>query len=91
VDFVDRDLVYRANNNLIFLAQEIWCFGVVADGVLAEIKLAKEQGKKVKFFSVGKRFSDIKQLSLIDIIFEDEVLKLHNLDNLKGELKEFFK
>jgi len=39
-DTVDRDLVRQANNTLVILADEIWVFGDVSDGVLAEIKQA---------------------------------------------------
>ena len=48
LDSVDRDLVREGNNNLVKRSDEIWVFGAVSDGVLAEIKIAKEIGKIVK-------------------------------------------
>lgn len=38
-DTVNRELVVRANNNLIILSDELWSFGPIADGVLAEIRI----------------------------------------------------
>ena len=40
-DLVDRDLVRRANNNIIRIVDEVWVFGPIADGVLQEIRLAR--------------------------------------------------
>ncbi len=42
MDTIDRDLVRRANNNLIRIANELWVFGPISDGVLAEIKMVKK-------------------------------------------------
>lgn len=54
VDAIDRDLVRAGNNNIVMRADEIWVFGDVSNGVLAEILLAKEQGKPVKYFAIEK-------------------------------------
>lgn len=59
-DMVNRDLIKRANNNLIEIANELWVFGQIADGVYFEIELAKQLGLKIKFFSLGKNLSDIQ-------------------------------
>lgn len=72
-DQVERNLVVRGNNNLIMLADEVWQFGPIADGCYHEIELAMRQGKKVKFFSVGKTIKDIKPLTIQEIEFEDEL------------------
>jgi hypothetical protein len=54
LDAVDRDLVREGNNNLVKRCDEIWVFGAVSNGVLAEIQIAKERGKKVRYFAIEK-------------------------------------
>ena len=72
LDTVSRDLIREANNNLIKRADEVWVFGKVSDGVLAEIKLAKQMKKPIKFFKViGSK--EIKEISEKEIEFEDDV------------------
>jgi|GEM_PF-365825 len=72
-DTVARDLVVRANNNLVRISDEIWQFGPIADGCLHELHLALANDKNIRFFSAGKRYSDIKDLPPEDLQFEDEV------------------
>lgn len=86
-DMVDRKLVVRGNNNLILLSDEVWCFGPIADGVMAEIRLAKKENKKVKIFSVGKRITDIKKISIEEIEFEEELIEKENQEKLINEIK----
>jgi len=50
LDAVDRDLVREGNNNLVKRCDEIWVFGAVSNGVLAEIQIAHEQGKNGSLF-----------------------------------------
>lgn len=85
-DMVNRDLVVRANNNLILLADEIWTFGPIADGVFAEVKLANTLGKPVRHFSVGKKPEDIYSLTTDQLVFEDELLEKYDKELI---LKEF--
>ncbi|MBN2202869.1 MAG: hypothetical protein JW700_01635 [Candidatus Aenigmarchaeota archaeon] len=67
-DSVDRDLVRKANNNLLRVSDELWVFGPVSDGVMAEIKLAK--GKKpIRYFDVKN--SNIEEIAKDKINFED--------------------
>ena len=54
LDVVDRDLVREGNNNLVKRCDEIWVFGAVSNGVLAEIQIANEQGKPVRYFAIEK-------------------------------------
>jgi hypothetical protein len=42
LDTVPRDIIREANNTLVKRADEIWVFGKISDGVLAEIKLANK-------------------------------------------------
>ena len=52
LDTVDRDLVREANNTLVARADELWMFGLVSDGALAEIVQAHKQLKVVRYFGV---------------------------------------
>lgn len=85
-DMVNRDLVVRGNNNLILLADEIWTFGPIADGVFAEVQLANSLNKPVRYFSVGKKIEDIKKLTGNELVFEEELLQKFNRDFI---FKEF--
>ena len=72
-DTVDRDLVRQANNTLVILADEIWVFGDVSDGVLAEIKQARELGKVVKYFRIIKSQTIELISNLEEVVMEDDV------------------
>lgn len=54
LDAVDRDLVREGNNNLVKRCDQIWVFGAVSNGVLAEIQIANEQGRVVRYFAIEK-------------------------------------
>jgi len=69
LDTVERDSVRNANNTIVKKSDEIWVFGPVSDGVLAEIKLAKEMKKPVKYFAV-ENSRDIIEIKKEDVKFE---------------------
>jgi hypothetical protein len=73
-ELVDRDLVRRGNNNVIRLVDEVWVFGPISDGVLAEIKYAIRLGKKIRFFSAGSKYEDIKLVDVGELDFEPNVI-----------------
>ena len=54
LDTVDRDEVRAGNNTIVRKCDEVWVFGAISNGVLAEIKIAKEVGKPVKYFRIAK-------------------------------------
>lgn len=88
-DMVDRELVVRANNNLVILSNELWSFGPIADGVLEEIRFAVSLGKKIRYFSVGKKYEDIREISIDELEFENEVLQENSRFELLSELKGY--
>ncbi|HBA38111.1 MAG TPA: hypothetical protein DCY94_05260 [Firmicutes bacterium] len=88
-DMVDRKLTMRGNNNLIYLADEIWQFGVISNGCYHEIKLAMELKKRIKFFAVGKTLEEIKPIEIDDLQFEKELIDEIDVDELKKELNEY--
>jgi hypothetical protein len=78
-DMVDRDTIRNANNNLVGLADELWVFGTISDGIIAEIKQVKESGKLIKYFQITND-RDIKEITTDELVFED------GLDQFKDEI-----
>ena len=72
LDSVDRDKIREANNNLVKKSDELWVFGPISDGVLSEIKLAKETNKSINYFKVINS-KDIKEISENEAEFEEGV------------------
>jgi len=54
LDRIDRDLVRNANNSIVVRSDQIWVFGPISNGVLAEILLAKKMDKPIKYFKIEK-------------------------------------
>jgi len=71
-DTVDRDKIREANNNLVEKADELWVFGEISNGVLAEIKITKEMNKPIRYFTVIDS-KDIKEISKEQVKFEEEI------------------
>lgn len=90
-DMTDRQLVVRANNNLIHLANALWQFGPVANGCYNELCLAMRLGQHIRFFTVGKTLQDIHEISVDKIEFEDELCKMINVKKFSAELKEYLR
>jgi hypothetical protein len=78
LDAVDRDLVREGNNNLVKRCDEIWVFGAVSNGVLAEIQIAKEQGKPVRYFAIEKPHKIVETIK-DRVEMEDEVMSMRDL------------
>jgi ADP-ribose pyrophosphatase YjhB (NUDIX family) len=74
LDTIDRDMVRRANNNLIRISEELWVFGPISDGVLAEIKLARQLNKTIRYFKIMDS-KEIKEISKDEVEFEEGLEK----------------
>lgn len=72
LDTVDRDLVRASNNTIVRRCDEVWVFGPVSNGVLAEIRIAKECGKLVKYFAINKPYA-IVPIQREQVELEDEM------------------
>lgn len=88
-DMVDRDLIVRANNNLIYRSNELWQFGDISDGCYHEIELAMKLGIKIRFFSIGKKITDIHELSLDELVFEKELMDKIDIDKIINKIKDY--
>lgn len=76
-DTVDRDVVRRANNSLVVAAHELWMYGSISDGALAEIIQAKEQEKVVRYFGIVAS-KDIVEYAKEDAPMEEDVADQRN-------------
>jgi hypothetical protein len=74
-ELVDRDLVRNGNNNIMRKCDELWVFGDISDGVLAEIQLFKKWGKPIRFFNIDNLPGEIKEISKDEVEFEDDLEK----------------
>jgi hypothetical protein len=78
LDAVNRDLVREGNNNLVKRSDEIWVFGAISNGVLAEIQIATEQNKRVRYFAIEKPHKII-EITKDKVEMEDEVADMRHL------------
>ncbi len=78
LDSVDRDLVRDANNSIVLRADEIWVFGPISNGVLAEILLAKKAGKSISYFKIEKPHNFVL-IAEDEVEMEDEVAQFKSL------------
>lgn len=76
-DSVDRDLVRSGNNTVVMRCDEVWVFGDVSNGVLAEILLAKKHGKTIKYFAIEKPHNIIP-IAKHSVKMEDDVKEFLN-------------
>jgi len=80
LDTVPRDDVRRGNNSCVHVADEVWTFGIVADGVLKEIRLARKLGKRVRHFSLGTTLESIREISPDELQYEEGVAHIESLE-----------
>ncbi len=72
LDTIERDKIRKANNTLVRKTDELWVFGPISDGVLAEIKLAKKENKQLRYFTVIDS-KIIKEISKDEVEFEEDL------------------
>ncbi len=72
-ELVDRNLVRNGNNNVMKRCDEIWVYGEISDGVLAEIEMFKSIGRPIRYFDISGLPKEVKELSKDKLTFEDNV------------------
>jgi len=72
-ELVDRNLVRNGNNNLMKRCDELWVYGEISDGILAEIQMFKQLGRTIRFFDISKLPREVKEISKEELVFEDEL------------------
>ncbi len=75
-ELVDRNLVRNANNNVMSICDELWVFGEISDGVLAEIKMFKNLGKPIKYFNISRLPKEIFEILDSEYTFENDSIKV---------------
>lgn len=78
LDKIDRDLVRNANNSIVLRSDQVWVFGPISNGVLAEILLAKKANKPVEYFKFDKPHK-ILPVNVDMVEMEDEVEQFRHL------------
>lgn len=78
LDSVDRDKVREANNALVTRADAIWVFGAISNGVLAEIQIAKDLNKPLRYFTLAKPHAIVEAVP-DDVEMESEVAAYRQL------------
>ena len=74
-DKVSRDDVRRGNNTVVRRSDELWVFGPISDGVLSEIILAQDLGKKIRYFAVknSRTGTTFTEITVHYVVMEQEV------------------
>ena len=74
LDTVERNKVREANSKLLNICDELWVFGEISDGVLREIKQAKENNKRIRFFKIVDKPLKFIEISEDEVEYEEEAL-----------------
>lgn len=78
LDSVERDLVRDANNSVVLRSDEVWIFGPVSNGVLAEILIAQKTDKPICYFRIEKPHR-IVSITTDEVELEEEVQSYRSL------------
>jgi hypothetical protein len=61
-----KDLIRRANNNLLMRCDELWVFGEPSDGVEVEVRWAKASAMPVRWFELDHYGEAIRELGPVN-------------------------
>lgn len=86
-DLVDRNAIRRANNTIVQIVDEVWVFGPIANGVWAEIELAIDAKKPMRFFSADAT----KELEIAELQFEDELAETVAASEMRAKIDQYVK
>lgn len=78
LDSIERDTIRDANNSVVLRSDEIWVFGPISNGVLAEIMLAQKANKPISYFKIEKSHK-ILPAAYEEIEIEEEVQQFKHL------------
>ncbi|MDO8647246.1 MAG: hypothetical protein Q7R70_02420 [Candidatus Diapherotrites archaeon] len=77
-ELVDRNAVRNGNNNLLKRCDELWVFGEISNGVLAEIQMFKKLGKPIKYFDISQLPESIVEIAKEKAIMEEDTEQFKN-------------
>ncbi len=72
-ELVERNLVRNGNNNLMKRCDELWVYGEISDGVLAEIKMCEQLSIPIRYFDISNLPESVNEITKADLVFEDDV------------------
>jgi len=72
-ELVDRNLVRQGNNNLVRIADELWVYGDISDGIISEIRYAKQLKKPIRYFDISHLPDPPIPALLQDLPFEPNI------------------
>lgn len=74
-DAIERDYIKRGSYNLLMASDELWIFGVIANGNITEIEIAMRENKPIRFYTVDEHGFIYKEITSMDNLkFEPDVL-----------------
>ncbi|WP_097006699.1 hypothetical protein [Lacrimispora amygdalina] len=89
-DKTNKDLFRIGNNNLIITADELWVFGIISDEVAAEIMLAMEYQKHVRFYKIDRNGTVFEPImDPMDLVFETDVLTHLPYDDFRLRINNY--
>lgn len=89
-DLVKRETIHKANEQLIKMSNEVWQFGEISNGCYHELVMAMERKMPIKFFTIGGKVDEIRQITnLDDLIFEDEIADEIDVVSFRKKLKRY--
>lgn len=65
-DAIERDFVRKGSYELLLTADELWIFGIIADGIVTEIELAMKHNKPIHFYAMDETGLDFKEIVNMD-------------------------
>lgn len=71
-ELVERNAVRNGNNNVLASCDEVWVFGDISDGVAAEIEMAEQQGKPLRYFDISGLPDKITETSRNNLPIEEK-------------------
>jgi len=77
-DMVPREKIYNANKSFVLSSNEVWTFGEISNGVLAEILLANKNKIPIKHYKIidpKPNYVKFHKISVKGLEFEEDNLK----------------
>lgn len=91
-DAIERDFVRKGSHELLLTADELWIFGIIADGIVTEIELAMKHNKPIHFYTMDDTGLDFKEIvNMDDLKFEPEVLPKLPYHDYRRRIEDYLK
>ncbi|MBA2369975.1 MAG: hypothetical protein H0V82_13305 [Candidatus Protochlamydia sp.] len=71
LDAVERDVIRDANNSVVLRSDQLWVFGPISNGVLAEVLIARKNKLPILYFKIDNK--SIIPISQNEVELEEEI------------------